>query len=82
MKIPFFIIQGNGLEDRLDFGIEEITFAQIAEQQTIEDMWNCLSEDQQRAMLNKMLDEFLDQEDNCAIMIKKIYRCLEKRINN
>ena len=79
MKIPYNIIQTNGLEDRLDF--DGITLIQIADKNTIEDMWNGLSEDQQEAILNKMLNRFLDEEDNCAIMIKKIYRCLERRIN-
>ena len=79
MKIPFYIIQTNGLEDRLDF--DGITLIQIADKNTIEDMWNGLSEDQQETILNKMLNRFLDEEDNCAIMIKKIYRCLERRIN-
>jgi len=79
MKIPYNIIQTNGLEDRLDF--DGITLIQIADKNTIEDMWNGLSEDQQETILNKMLNRFLDEEDNCAIMIKKIYRCLERRIN-
>ena len=80
MKIPFYIIQTNGLEDRLDF--DGIPLIQIADKDTLEDMWNGLSEEQQEAVLNKMLNHFLDQEDNISIMIKKIYRCLiERRIN-
>ena len=72
MKIPSKTLTENGLMDVIDFGISGITFKQIADYNTAEEIWDNLSEEQQTLVLDKMLDGYYKSEEYCSEMIRRI----------